>query len=494
MHRDRDFDLAAALPWNAAGLAQDLELGVLWTAMAGGDKFLYEIAQRAVLLSERDPDTILYRQDVLRDCLEHPEIARRLYEVAVEANEGRRQFWWGLSSRYPSSILHESVSLLGFYVKTLRKLRAIVDEQGHLLRSEGFQTLFRTLQAELGDDYFTVVETHLRNLRFPQGALVTAELGTGNKGVNYVLRLAQGREPSWMTRMLGGGPPSFSFTLHPRDEAGARALSTLRDRAINAAADSAAQSADHILSFFNLFRAELGFYIGCLNLYATLTQKGEPTCIPRPAAMEERTLAFRGLYDASLSLSIETKAVGNDADADGKSFGIITGANRGGKSTFLRSLGLAQLMMQAGMFVAAESFSANVSSGVFTHYKREEDVSLKSGKFDEELARMSEMADHVQPNALVLFNESFAATNDREGSEIARQIVSALLERRIKLFFVTHLYDFARVLYERFGEQGIFLRAVREPDGTRTFKLEAAQPLETSYGEDLYAAVFTGAP
>jgi hypothetical protein len=181
MHRDRDFDLAAALPWNAAALAQDLELGVLWNAMAGGDKFLYEIAQRAVLLSERDPDTILYRQDVLRDCLEHPEIARRLYEVAVEANEGRRQFWWGLSSRYPSSILHESVSLLGFYVKTLRKLRAIADEQGYLLRSEGFQTLFRTLQAELGDNYFAVVETHLRNLRFSQGALVTAELGPVTK-------------------------------------------------------------------------------------------------------------------------------------------------------------------------------------------------------------------------------------------------------------------------------------------------------------------------
>jgi DNA mismatch repair ATPase MutS len=42
---------------------------------------------------------------------------------------------------------------------------------------------------------------------------------------------------------------------------------------------------------------------------------------------------------------------------------IITGANSGGKSTFLRSLGLAQLMMQCGMFVTAASFRASACRG-----------------------------------------------------------------------------------------------------------------------------------
>ena len=55
----------------------------------------------------------------------------------------------------------------------------------------------------------------------------------------------------------------------------------------------------------------------------------------------------------------------------------------------------------------------------------------------------------ITPDALVLFNELFSATNEREGSEIARQITSALLEKRIKIFFVTHLYDFAHSVYEK---------------------------------------------
>jgi len=56
-------------------------------------------------------------------------------------------------------------------------------------------------------------------------------------------------------------------------------------------------------------------------------------------------------------------------------------------------------------------------------------------------------------------NESFAATNEREGSEIARQIVRALVEKRIRVFFVTHFYDFAQSFYDKHMENALFLRA-----------------------------------
>jgi len=147
-------------------------------------------------------------------------------------------------------------------------------------------------------------------------------------------------------------------------------------------------------------------------------------------------------------------------------------------------------MMQSGMFVAAESFAANLCAGLFTHYKREEDAAMKSGKFDEELGRMSDIVSVIVPNSMMLFNESFASTNEREGSEIARQIVCALMERHMKVFFVTHLYEFAHGFFDNNREDGVFLRAERRADGTRTFKLIEGEPLETSFGEDLYAKIF----
>jgi len=115
---------------------------------------------------------------------------------------------------------------------------------------------------------------------------------------------------------------------------------------------------------------------------------------------------------------------------------------------------------------------------------------MRSGKLDEELARMSSIVDHLRPDALVLFQESFAATNEREGAGIARQIVEALLARRIRVCFVTHLYEFARGFYDQARADVLFLRAERELDGRRTFRVIAGEPLPTSYGADLYTRIF----
>ena len=190
--------------------------------------------------------------------------------------------------------------------------------------------------------------------------------------------------------------------------------------------------------------------------------------------------------------SLDRSAVGNDLDGDGKNLVIITGANQGGKSTFLRGIGLAQLMMQSGMFVAAGSFNADICRSLFTHYKREEDTTMESGKFDEELSRMSAIVDELMPHSMLLFNESFSATNEREGSEIARQIVRALLETRVKVVFVTHQYEFAHGFWEDKMDNALFLLAEREPDGRRTFKLVPGEPLQTSFGVDLYEEIFGG--
>ena len=136
-------------------------------------------------------------------------------------------------------------------------------------------------------------------------------------------------------------------------------------------ANAVAQSADHILNFFKMLRAELGFYICCLNLHGRLSGMGEPTCIPTSVTKGSFKLSAQGLYDVCLSLRLRERAVGNDLSADHKKVVIITGANQGGKTTFLRGVGLAFLMMQSGMFVAANSFSASVGDGVQTHFKRE---------------------------------------------------------------------------------------------------------------------------
>ena len=425
--------------------------------------------------------------------MNNPSIIRSIYAISVEAIESRKTSWFSVYSKHPSSILSSSIGMMQIYLDILKGLRNTADEHAGKFASAGFIKFFGMLKGELNDEYFADIENHLIGLRFREGILISAQLGKGNKGINYTLRKLQEKKLNWLQRLFAKKPPGYTFYISPRDESGTRALSRLNDQGINLVANALAQSNDHIFRFFTMLRTELAFYVGCLNLHEQLIQMGEPDSLPGLEAAGERKLSFKGLYDICLALSMKQKIVGNDLNADKKNLVIITGANQGGKSTFLRSMGLAQLMMQCGMFVPAEFFCANICSNLFTHFKREEDSTMKSGKFDEELSRMNDITDHITPNSMLLFNESFAATNEREGSEIARQVASALLEKQLKILYVTHLYEFAHDLYNEKMGNTIFLRAERQTDTKRTFKLVEAEPLPTSYGIDLYKRIFGNA-
>ncbi|MBU1307600.1 MAG: hypothetical protein KKF33_19010 [Alphaproteobacteria bacterium] len=73
---------------------------------------------------------------------------------------------------------------------------------------------------------------------------------------------------------------------------------------------------------------------------------------------------------------------------------------------------------------------------------------------------------------------------------MAKADVNSLLAHQVKFVLVTHLYDLAYGFRAARSEDIIFLRAEREDSGERTFRLIEGDPLETSYGEDLYHQIF----
>lgn len=491
MHRDRDFEIDQPLPPNAEEMSQDLELDVIFGAMAGKDVLFQRVAQSALLSAmSNGVETIRYRQAVLKDCLRCERIIRRIYLLTVKTIEEKRKSWLGVFSKYPGSILSGSINLLRMFMERLLELRQLAEFHGDEFQSEGFKSFFARLQEDLTDEYFDLVKGHLKTLRFDNGTLVAAQLGEANQGTGYVLRHYADSTPAWKRWFSDFTTAPDTVYIGERDEAGARALTEIRDHGINPVANALAQSADHIQGFFEQLQIELAFYLGCTVLHQKLTQKTVPLCFPTPTEVGAHDQCCEDLRDTALLLTARGNVVGNDLRARGKSLIVVTGANQGGKSTFLRSIGQAQLMMQAGMFTTAKAFSSDIRCALFTHYKREEDEALESGKFDEELKRMSGIVNTLQPDSLLLFNESFSATNEREGSEVASQIVRALVEAHQKVFFVTHQYEFARGFYDWRWNNAIFLRAEREEGGTRTFRVIPGEPLQTSFGADLYERIF----
>lgn len=145
------------------------------------------------------------------------------------------------------------------------------------------------------------------------------------------------------------------------------------------------------------------------------------------------------------------------------------------------------------MFVCASEYETCIYHQIFTHFRKEEDLEMNSGKLDEELKRMSSIVEKIRPQSCILFNESFATTNEREGTEIGWQIMKAFGENEIRIFCVTHLFSLAEKFLKEEKETTYFLQAERKIDGRRTFRMIEGKPSRTGYGEDLYHNLFENA-
>lgn len=240
------------------------------------------------------------------------------------------------------------------------------------------------------------------------------------------------------------------------------------------------------------FMHEIEFYLKYISYMNYLKKTGIEFCIPK-ITKNNGNVELNNFFDLALAENLLKKGmpiISNNYYPGKNYINIVTGPNRGGKSTFLKSIGQSQLMMQAGMFIPEEFYKAPVVYGTYTHFNHEEDLTMKRGKFDDELHSMKDITDHMRKNRLILFNESFSSTDAREGSEIAVDIARALVENNIKVFFVSHLYEFASSIKENSNYSSVFLVTERSLNGDRTYKIVAGEPSKTGFGMDVYKKIF----
>lgn len=482
---DRDADRTAVPPGGSDDLIADLDLDPVLTVMVPERRL--EKLPRAVLLSPLvEPEQIAWRQHVLADALADPEGMRALFELAGRALASQHSIWM-YGGRTADSLLSRAIHGLRALLPLLREVSAFAAERLPAARSQGLSGLYRRLVEELDPAYLGQLATLLSELQFPRGVVSRARLdASGLVGSLELVEPRGGRRP-WRAVFGLGQPGRFRFTIADRDEAGARALSELRDDAIHDVAATVARANDHVVGIFHQLQWEAGFFVGCLNLHDALAEAGVGVCWPVPAA-SGTALEASALSCLSLAVRSRTAPVPSDLPGPDLELGIITGANQGGKTTFLRSVGCAQLLLQAGVFVPAASYTAGLGPAIHTHFRRAEDDDLTSGKLEEELVRMSGIVDRCRPGDLVLMNESFSSTDEVEGSYIAGDIIDALVGHGVRVLAVTHFFRLARRYRDRPGTT--FLIAERRDDGTRSHRVLAGFPPATSHGMDIYDQVF----
>lgn len=462
-------------------LTPDMEMNALLDGISNGDKCMRDTLSNALYAPLTDLKLIAYRHEALNDAIAHPDEVRALYDLCLEAEARRTESAHWRLNLYHDTTFTGAVDYLMNFTKTLIKLRKLAESDLKIFRSAAFTDLFRMLREELSDDYLNSVKNELTGLNLTDGVFLSAGLGSYLQGVNYVMHRRE-KKLFGLDRLKGQ-----TYKLAEGDDPGTD-MTGRQDRAIVEATNALAQAAEHLASFFDVLRSELSFYVGCLNFMNMMKGYGMPTCIPTLTEMSSTSRSWEELSDVALICLKKAAVTGNTLKADNKQLYIVTGANKGGKTTFLRSFGQAQLMAQCGMPVAAKSYTGPLRGSLYSHFKREEDKYMQSGKLDEELERLSRIANCVKKGDVILFNEAFSSTNEREGSEIARQITEALIESGIEIIFVSHQHAYATSFRDRKEVQ--FLRAERLDGGKRTFRILPGEPLETAFGEDLYIRIF----
>ena len=203
----------------------------------------------------------------------------------------------------------------------------------------------------------------------------------------------------------------------------------------------------------------------------------------------------RGFYNLKLADFIEDKdgIVVNDLDFSPQcGTYILTGANRGGKTTVTQAVGLLFALAQAGVFVPASEFSFAPVDCIFTHYPADEDKTLDYGRLGEECRRFRELFGLCTPDSLLLLNETFSTTSFEEGFFIARDAVKAILRKGTRCIYNTHMHKLASEidkLNDECASEGASVKAASlvavSDGGRRSFKVEVAPPEGLSHARDI---------
>ncbi len=137
---------------------------------------------------------------------------------------------------------------------------------------------------------------------------------------------------------------------------------------------------------------------------------------------------------------------------------VISGANTGGKTVSLKTVGLIALMVRCGLLVpvAAES-RLPLFSQVFAAIGDEQNLAASLSTFSGHLLAVKTILEKADANSLVLLDELGVGTDPKEGAALAQAVLIELKQRRVTFMVTTHYNDVKSYAYE---EEGISSVAV----------------------------------
>ena len=509
------------------------------------------LLRRVMMNLTADPQAAAFRSDVFEDMMRHPEIRERLMKLldrikmfydygVVNRHEGDEAGIWDLMHRLEE--YHD-------YILTVEAIRECLSEKD--LISEGLTGLRDTVDRIYRDQGFAALRQDVEEMRISASEIRSLTVGINLndrfEAVSMGLVSVNGKpftksgmlknflnsvnprdeirkEADWngdstfypanteisliesvgqfatKSMMLRNPLAMLSLARIPESDGTANVPRQMDNPATMLTSRIARKLRETLGQYLNVSVREMADLIPELVFYTRWTeyiekqqQKGWHFCKPearlkrcQPAGMEAR-----GFYNLKLidSASPET-TVPNDLTFDAeKRIYVLTGANRGGKTTATQAIGQLFILAQSGIRVPADYFSYDPADRVMTHFPADEDKTLDLGRLGEECRRFRELFTHCTADSLLLLNETFSTTSFEEGYFIAVDAVRAILRRGSRTIYNTHMHKLAQDLDTVINTEDTMGKAVSLVAETKgkehSFRMIIAPPEGQSFARDI---------
>jgi len=238
---------------------------------------------------------------------------------------------------------------------------------------------------------------------------------------------------------------------------------------------------------------ELVFYTRWAEYIEKRQAEGWAFCKPEVMKRTDETSEMKAERFYNLKLIATEKpnnVVPNDLAFDReKRVYVLTGANRGGKTTVTQAIGQLFLLAQSGIFIPGMRFCFDPADQILTHFPADEDKTLDLGRLGEECRRFRELYTRSTPKSLILLNETFSTTSFEEGYFIAADAVRAILRMGARTIYNTHMHKLAQDLETVINTteaEGKAVSLVAETkEGKHSFRVMIAPPEGQSFARDI---------
>ena len=510
--------------------AHDLGLDEVITAFATDRDHQREIRELFSRLP-RDPGVITYRQAVLEDLLANPTLAERFASLLpvidslfASAYRGKQEMPWLHEVAWRAGELQNIIDCFEGMGDALH----LVEER---IQSEGLRSLQEEIRKAQEDPTYQRLVRELPGLlaRLRGSASITigVNLDTSLRPIQATL-LAVNEKPftdqSLLNRLFGTRTDREGIApLHsvPRKVEGPYSapvdpmlvplfadLANVLEKTAIPIADQLNQYASLHGRLFTHLRQGLIFYLGAIRFIRRFQSVGLEMCRAQIAPADERRCDAADSYNVHLVLrrldagdGSASTIIRNDIrmGPEGHIL-ILTGPNRGGKTTFMQGVGILHILAQAGCYVPGTQAVISPLDHLFTHFPLEEKPESDAGRFGEEAMRLETIFKEVTRHSLVLLNETFSSTSFSESLYLAQDLVRILRRVGARAIYSTHLHELANRADELNasvpGDSRIVSvvsspvdegAPVKGADGNRTYKLEIRPPLGQSYAREIAA-------